>query len=184
MRIVSGKYGGLRLKTKIPRTIRPTEDRTKESIFNILINLIDFDGLIVADLCAGVGSLGIEALSRGAEYCYFVEKNRKNYSIIKSLLQEIKIPKADYGILNIDALKLYNKLPEQKYDLIFTDPPYETDLHQKILNLVCEKDLLKVNGIIVIEHANTIKNPDKNQFSEIKSRKFGSTIVTILQKLG
>ena len=83
MRIVSGKYGGRRLSLKLPEGIRPTSDNTRESIFNILNNYIDWDGLTVLDICAGTGALGFEALSRGAEYTVFIEKIDGHLNLLK-----------------------------------------------------------------------------------------------------
>jgi 16S rRNA (guanine966-N2)-methyltransferase len=124
MRIISGKFGGRRINAKIPAGVRPTLDSARETIFNILNNLIDFEDIRVLDLFAGSGMLGFEALSRGARECYSIEKSRKTFAFIKKSAEELEIDKGSFHLINADATKFLNKLKEEqiKFDLIFMDP--------------------------------------------------------------
>ena len=133
MRIIGGKYGSRRINVKIPDNVRPTTDRVRESIFNILNNLIDFQDLKVLDLFAGTGAFGFEALSRGSAYTQFVEKNKRTFELIRSVANSLEIPKSDYGIINGDAVKyLQNDKAQFSYDLIFADPPYDNDIYVEL----------------------------------------------------
>jgi 16S rRNA (guanine966-N2)-methyltransferase len=183
MRIISGKYKGFRLDKKLPQGIRPTTDSTKETIFNILTNLIDFDGIYVCDLFAGSGGLGFEALSRGARYCTFVDRSGKANMFIKTFAEHLKLSDEHYSCLKLDVLKyLKPDLSDIKYNLIFLDPPYKANIINNVINLIITMDILTEDGIIVAESAvgKGITLPDELQI--INSKIFGSTQVHFIAR--
>lgn len=180
MRIISGKYGGLRYSGKVPSGVRPSSDYLRESIFNILHNHIDMEGLDVCDLFAGSGGLGIEALSRGARHCLFVEKNRKTASFLKNLLEHFKIPSDDYDIIIHDVMK-FLKSPDTKdeysFDIIFCDPPYALMINDEVISAIEQNNILKKDGMLVIEHSTIEKVKPPGNWQLLTTRHSGHTTV-------
>ena len=177
MRVISGKYKGKNLLGFDIEGTRPTMDRVKESLFATIQNSIK--GSVCLDLFAGSGSLGIEALSNGCKKCFFVEKNNEIYNLLKKNLIGIEgniLIKSDYKI----ALNNFVK-DGTKFDVIFLDPPYKLCLINDILDFIYKNDLLNENGIIVCEYEN--ENVFSDNFHEIKTRKYGSKLVTFYRKL-
>lgn len=152
MRVISGKYKGKKLAGFTIDGTRPTMDRIKESLFGMIQgNLKDS---ICLDLFAGSGSLGIEALSNGSKYCYFVEKGNVAVKVLKENLKDVN----DFKIIATDfevALKLM-KERNLKFNLIFLDPPYQYHLITKAINQIMQYDLLELGGIIVCEYESEI----------------------------
>ena len=177
MRVISGKYKGRNLLGFDVEGTRPTMDRVKESLFATIQNYIKDS--VCLDLFAGSGSLGIEALSNGAKECFFVEKNNEIYDLLKKNLigiDGISLIKSDYKI----ALNTFVK-DGIKFDIIFLDPPYKLCLINVILDFIYKNDLLNENGIIVCEYEN--EKVSNDNFHEIKTRKYGSKLVTFYRKL-
>ena len=191
MRIISGKYKGRKINSKIPTGIRPTQDAMRETIFNILNNYIDFDNLIVADLCAGTGMLGLEALSRGDNFVYFVDKTRKAIEYIYNSIEMLNISDANYKLNNLDALQFLNHINYQNtntdnqilFDMIFLDPPYNTNIVNKALEIINEtNNIMKKNGIIIAEtsiHSSLIIS---DNFEIITERQFGAAKVSFIKQ--
>ena len=179
MRIIGGKFGGFRIKVKIPDGTRPTTDRHKEQMFNVLNNYIDFENIICADLFAGSGGLGIEAISRGASYCSFVDKSQRSISTISSILKQLDIDKSIYNIYKKDVVKYLNN-ENKRFDLIFIDPPYKIGLSNNVINLIETNSMLKPEGIIVSEHGwnEALAVPDSMQI--IKTKQSGDTVVDFI----
>ncbi|MDL1956321.1 MAG: 16S rRNA (guanine(966)-N(2))-methyltransferase RsmD [Candidatus Desulfofervidus auxilii] len=177
MRVIAGKYKGHCLATPAYQFIRPTTQKVKEAIFNILTNT--WNDAIVLDLYAGTGNLGIEALSRGAKKVVFVDKSPLAIKIIKKNIS--KLGDVQVKIWRRDVLKGLNFLKET-FSIIFIDPPYEEGYVEKTLTLIKKKtDILRKGGIIIIEHS------PKEKFSFLgfnlfASRRYGQTQVTILKK--
>lgn len=174
MRIISGKYKGKNIMGFNILGTRPTMDRVKESMFGMIQNNIK--NSICLDLFAGSGSLGIEALSNGADRCYFVEKNDEIYSILKNNLEGINnsfLIKSDY----MDALKSFIGI---KFDIIFLDPPYKLNLISDIIDFIYNNELLSDNGLIVCEFEN--EELDISKYELYKSRKYGTKKVNIYRK--
>ena len=174
MRIITGKARGLKLKTPTGLSTRPTADRIKESLFNILNGLINFAEVnAVLDIFAGTGALGLESISRGAKSATFVDA--VTTEILRENIRRTKF--TDCTILRGDFEKILRRLGEQNFsfDLIFSDPPYATDFAQKTLTLVAELNLLNVSGLIVVEHgaAQTLDIPQN--FSLIRKTTCGHT---------
>ena len=175
MRVISGKYKGKKLLGFDIDGTRPTMDRVKESLFGVIQNNIKDS--VCLDLFAGSGSLGIEALSNGASKCYFVEKHNEIYNVLKNNLIGI----SDYELIKKDYKEALNSLVNTKFDIIFLDPPYKMCLINGILDFIYDSDLLNENGIIVCEYENELVHSDK--FEELKTKKYGSKMVTIYRKL-
>lgn len=186
MRIVGGNLKGRFFSKKLPNGVRPTSELVRESLFNILYNLIDFNSLSVLDLCAGTGALGIESLSRGASSCLFVDSNNKVCSLIKEILNHFKIDIQKYKVINYDSTKLFHNrtiIPDNsKFDIIFFDPPYLAELYDKILFDIADGDFLTDYGLIVIEYGHNVKFNIPNVFNLLKEKKYGDTSIIILEK--
>ncbi len=149
MRIISGIYKRRRFDVPKNFKARPTTDFAKENIFNVILNLIDLDGCDALDLFAGTGSISFELISRGCKQVICVEKDFFHYSFIKKVQQELKtealIP------LKGDAFRFLEDC-RQQFDVIFADPPFALKELEKIPALIIEKDLLKENGVFIMEH--------------------------------
>lgn len=181
LRVISGSAKGHRLKSLEGLSARPTADRVKESLFNILANDIDIRHATILDLFAGTGSLGIEALSRGAKFAIFVERNAEATKIIHENLLHTKLH-LYAKIITVDCGDYIRRLPNKsdKFDIIFMDPPYSKELVTPILRLIWEKQLLKKEGVIVIETDKHDSLPEiVEDFVLVRSRKYGRTVISI-----
>ena len=170
MRIISGKYKGKKLKGYDIEGTRPTMDRVKESIYGIIQNYVKDS--TVLDLFAGSGSLGLEAISNGAKKLILIDNNKK---VTDTLKENIKSFDDDIDVITIDYKK-YLKTTNEKYDIIFLDPPYRAGLMNKALKIIEERKLLSEEGIIVCEFEN-IKI--ETNFKLIKEKKYGPKTVHI-----
>lgn len=175
MRIIAGKAGGLRLKSLSGKDVRPTLDRVKESMFNIIaFYLVEAD---VLDLFAGFGGLGIEALSRGAKSADFVEINQKHLNIIKQNLEKAKL--FNSASLHRNDVYSYLKNCNKKYDLIFMDPPYEKEMSKEAVELILKNNLLKEKGLIISEKSAKEKSENIKGLEIIKNKRYGNSLLTI-----
>lgn len=144
MRVITGSARGRKLKTPENYDIRPTTDNVKESVFNII--QFDIEGRRVLDLFAGTGQLGIECLSRGASSAVFVDQSREAVKIVKDNLKACGLSGT---VVQSDALSFLRTCG--KFDIIFVDPPYDSDLYESVLNTVNSIDILSDGGIIICE---------------------------------
>lgn len=144
MRVITGTARGRRLKEPKGMDIRPTTDKVKESIFNIV--QFDIEGRCVLDLFAGTGQLGIEALSRGAKSVTFVDASKDAVNLVRDNLSHCGMEAA---VVHGDSLSFLERCG--KYDLIFIDPPYATDLIERALEKIIKFDILSESGIIIYE---------------------------------
>lgn len=176
MRIISGKYRGKKLKEFNLDTTKPTTDKVKESIFN----MIQFDcfNAVVLDLFAGTGALGIEALSRGAKFVDFVDLNKQAIKIINENLHTIQ---GDYLISNLDY-NLFLKNTTRKYDIVLLDPPYKTDYGIHAIDTLIENNLLNNNAIIIFETAEDNKIELTYSNFDIIKKRYGTISVFKLTK--
>ena len=152
MKIISGNLSGRVIKSPRGRVTRPTSARAKESLFNFLVHGLkfNFDQMHVLDLFAGSGSLGIEALSRGAKFCSFIDKDINSITTIKNNLEYLGLEKKSF-VKKYDATKINFKF-KSSLDLIFSDPPYKNFSQTKIaIERINKKKLINDNGIIVTE---------------------------------
>lgn len=145
MRVIAGRYKGRKLQSPKGDIIRPTTDKVKEAVFGSL--QFDIPGAAVLDAFAGSGSLGIEALSRGAEHVDFVEKNVVCISTLKSNLSIIE--GSNYTLIKGDVLKSFGRLG--KYDIVFLDPPYDQGQYIPFLEMANEHGIIKKGGQIIME---------------------------------
>lgn len=149
MRVISGKARGTKLSSIESLLTRPTLDRVKESLFNIIQN--NLKGAVVLDLFAGSGQLGIEALSRGADKAYLCDINRDAVKMIKQNLEKTKL-KDKAVVINEDYKKALRTLnTNEKFDIIFIDPPYKEDIAVDSIIDIIHESRLKENGIMIIE---------------------------------
>lgn len=151
MRIIAGQYKGRRLKTLDGLHVRPTSDRLRETLFNILAPRIV--GARFVDVCAGSGAVGIEALSRGAQEATFIENNRRAAHLIGENLQHCGITTGT-RLINRDVLTALKYLAEQqrRYDIFYFDPPYDIELYSPVLWLLSKTDLVAEDGVVIVEH--------------------------------
>ncbi len=147
MRVISGEARGRRLKELPGLDIRPTTDRVKESLFNII--QFEIEGRRVLDLFGGTGQLGVEALSRGAAFCTFVDQRREAADVIRANLALCGFENRA-RVIQGDSLAFLSSCGE-KFDLILADPPYQTDLLEKSLKMAAAFDILSEGGIMVCE---------------------------------
>ena len=175
MRIISGKYKGLKLNGFDISGTRPTMDRVKESLFGMINSNISES--IVLDLFAGSGSLGLEALSNGSKKTYFVDTNIK---CIKAIKENLKNVKEEYEVLNLNYNKALELFKEKniKFDLIFLDPPYDKNLITPAIKKILSLDLLKENALIVCEYETEEIDCD---LELIKEKKYGDKKIKIFK---
>ncbi|MGN0228026.1 MAG: 16S rRNA (guanine(966)-N(2))-methyltransferase RsmD [Paludibacteraceae bacterium] len=176
MRIISGTYGGRRLSPPKNITARPTTDFAKESLFNLLNNRMDFDGIDMLDLFAGTGGIGIECVSRGARSVTAVELAHVQQNWIISCCRQLGI--RNLSVIRGDVFKFLNAC-HTRYDLVFADPPYALPELPLLPNFILEKDILKENGWLVIEHG---KDTDFTSHPRhIETRTYGSVHFSFFQ---
>lgn len=180
MRVISGRFKSRALLAPKSRTLRPTSDQVKEALFNMLGQRVV--AATVLDLFAGIGNVGIEALSRGAEHVIFVEKNPSHVRFLKRNLSACAL-KTESIVYCGDANKILRVLHKnlRRFDIIFLDPPYRQtkmlcDIIQHIINLA----LVAETGLIVVEHAHSFVPPSNpgGRFSLTKLRRIGDTALS------
>ena len=181
MKIISGKYKGRNLDGFDIVGTRPTMDRVKESLFATIQNYVDDS--IVLDLFSGSGNLGLEALSEGAKFAYLVDHNHKAIKTINKNISTIGI--TDTEVLNMDYKKALNYFNDKniKFDLIFLDPPYNTNYIEESLNLIAEFDLLNSDGLIVCESDNLDRIIYPDMYKAVKDKKYGDKYIVLLKKI-
>ncbi len=177
MRVISGSARGLKLNTPSNNDIRPTTDRVKESMFNIISPQV-YDS-IVLDLFSGSGALGIESISRGAKEVYFCDKSKASIGVLKSNIEKTRFNEKSH-VMYEDYKSAIKKLASKKitFDLIFVDPPYYEGLFQDVLKSIDENRILNEDGIIVVEHDANIKMENIGRLCIYKEKKYGITMLT------
>lgn len=176
MRIIAGDYKGRKLQNPVDKRIRPTADKVKEAVFSILA--ADIYEANVLDLFSGTGNLGLEALSRGANHCWFGDNSRDSISLLR---ENIRYCRAEdrATVIPGDFRKTLQKLTDPM-DVIFLDPPYNQGVLPKCLKLIDEYCLLKDQGLIVAEHRKEEILPQQvGGFEKIKERKYGTVVISI-----
>ena len=179
MRIISGKARGKKILSPATLETRPTLDRVKESIFNIIQSYVP--DAVVVDVFAGTGSLGLEAASRGAKECYLVDKSPVTYPLLKKNIEDLKFEDTCTS-LNMDAYMALKSLNAKGkvFDLIFIDPPYLLNLIPEAMRIIDENNMLHEDGVIVskIDITEDIYEGSKN-IKLFRSKKYGKTIVNL-----
>ncbi len=179
MRIVGGKFKGHSIMAPSGSATRPTSDRVRESIFNILAHGIDgleIDGARVLDLFAGTGALGLEAISRGSRFCQFVDDAAEARGLIRTNADALGV----IGLAKIwkrDATDLGLCAPQPKFDLVFADPPYNKGLGDRALASLVNGQWLNPGAIVVLEEAVKAEVADRAGLTLIDRRDYGDTQV-------
>lgn len=181
MRIVGGRFKGHGLFGPASGATRPTSDRVRESLFNILAHGIDgfeIEGARVMDLFAGTGALGLEALSRGGKFCQFIDEGTETRSVIRRNADAL----GAIGLCKIwrrDATRLGPCAPQSPFDLVFVDPPYNKGLGEKALASLVEGGWLAPAAVVVLEESEKAVVGDVSGLSKIDERTYGDTVVRI-----
>ena len=173
LRVISGTKRGYKLKGPKGKDTRPTEDRVKESLFNIL-GFINEESMVL-DLFAGSGSIGIEFLSRGAKKAYFMDRSYLSIKTIKENLSYTDF-EGSSQVIKIDSIKAIKLLGNEniKFNYIFVDPPYGKDLIMEVLENLWTRDILFEGGVIIIEHEKGLELGDRAYgFKRIDIRNYG-----------
>lgn len=181
MRIVGGKFKGHGLAGPKGQATRPTSDRVRESIFNILAHGVDgfsLEGARVLDLFAGTGAMGLEALSRGARFCQFVDDSAEARGVIRRNADALGVI-GQCKIWRRDAVKLGPAAPQPGFDLIFADPPYNKDLGSKALISLVAGQWLNPQALVVVEEAENAILACPPELSELDRRVYGDTQILI-----
>lgn len=185
MRVIAGTARGRSLQPPVGSRIRPTADRVKEAVFSSLASrLCSLEGLHVLDLFAGSGSLGIEALSRGAGSAVFVDSHPESINLTRKNLQMTGFDKAAVLILK-DALKAVQQLSEQRmiFDIILVDPPYaDKELTERVLNLLADSGLTAPNGVLVFETDNRCELLAPENFQLFGRKIYGDTAIWMFER--
>ena len=163
MRIIAGKFRGRNLKSPPSLQVRPTSDRLRETLFNVIAPMID--GARFLDLCSGSGAVGIEALSRGAAHVTFVDKSRRMCALVQANLDLCRVAKDQNVVVNAGAGDFLLRSGKQKvapWDVIFFDPPYALD-YSPVLELLGKRstEFLTSDGLLIIEHHHKNSLPEQ-----------------------
>lgn len=180
MRVIAGKYRSIKLNAVEGMNTRPTTDKIKENLFN----MIDCYDCKVLDLFGGTGGLGIEALSRGAKHTTFIDGSNNAIKVIKSNIEKCRIDATDYSLYRNDfkrALKIFGK-KEEKFDIIFLDPPYDKGLIDEALQCILDNNLCNDEALVICEKSNTEEITITDERLEmIKEKEYGITDIVIFE---
>ena len=187
MRIISGTFRGKKILEPKDIKTRPLKDLTKESIFNILSHSnkfkIDLENSNILDLFSGVGSFGIECLSRGAKYVVFAEKYSGVLPVLKKNLQSLKLIE-NYEILEKDIYNIgFLKNLDKKFDIVFMDPPYKDKDINLLFNNIYNHKILNENAILIIHRHKDEKDLIPNKLKIIEEKKYGLSKIIFLSIL-
>lgn len=180
MRVISGKYGGRRLKTVPGNQTRPTTDKVKEAVFNMIGPY--FDGGSALDLFAGTGGLGIEAVSRGCDHCVLVDKQRQAQSVITENIAITKEPDL-FRLLKTPAQVALTTLASEQaqFNYVFLDPPYRFKIIQQLLQKLADLNLLVEQACVVVETEREDEIEVPEHFELIKRHDYGITKISVYQ---
>lgn len=177
LRVISGTFKGLKISFSPSEILRPTPQRTKETLFNWLqLHIKDSRCL---DLFAGTGNLGFEALSRGAKEITFVDQDKNLLKTINALIKQLDLGKKAKTVA-MDSMK-YLKCFKDRYDIIFLDAPFDTNLNKEALSLIEKQELLSENGLIYYEHDKKLSDEEIYPFCLIKHQKTGQVYSYLLE---
>ena len=182
MRIIAGDFKGRKIEMPVGYDIRPTTEKVKEAMFSIIGSVI-YDAVAV-DLFSGTGNLGLEALSRGAEKCYFCDNNRSSIELIKRNIANCRAEEWSVLIPG-DYEKCLMRISEkgEKVDIFIIDPPYKKGLYDRCFELIDELDLLAEGGLIIAEHKREDEFPDEmSGFTKLKDRHYGTITLSVYEE--
>lgn len=181
MRIISGRWRGHPLVSFKADHIRPTTDRVKESLFNILQG--DIEGALIADLFCGTGNLGLEALSRGARHVTFVEKHPKSLKITTENLAKLKADKSEYSIRSVDVLKFLEAYQGDPFDVIFVDPPFTEKMAHEVMLRADHSAAFGPETVLAIESAKRERiDEEYSSLERVDVREFGDKVLSFYRK--
>ena len=181
MRIISGKARGTKLYTLEGMNTRPTLDRVKESIFNIIQS--EIDGAKILDLFAGSGAIGLECLSRGAEKAVLCDKSKEAIEIIKKNIEKTHMEEKTQ-VFNTDFETCLENVKNQQFDIVYLDPPYATDYILKSLKKIIELGIVKKESIIIMEtddEQRILKEIENIEIKIVDKRKYGRATIIFLE---
>jgi len=176
MRITTGRYKGRVIRTVNDLSVRPATDRVRQTIFNILAHRMDLEGITVLDLFAGSGSLGFEALSRGAARATFVEKDPRVVAALEQTVQQLGCTDTA-DIVRGDAARYVHRA-RAAHHLIFVDPPYAYPSTADLPEEIFSRGLVRKDGYLIIEHGATLRFEETKRYAVGPVRIFGRTVVT------
>ena len=180
MRVIAGKYKGRRLSTVADLSVRPATDRVKSAIFNTLQTRIDWRTATVLDLYAGSGSVGIEAMSRGAVHATFVEFDRKAFAFLQANIALIKA-EADATLI-FGSVDQVLASPRQHYSVVFADPPYALPTLHQLPGKIFASGVVEEDGMLVIEHPTHHEFEHSPLCQAVIEKVYGRTAVTYFTK--
>lgn len=181
MRIISGKYKGHHLVSFKADHIRPTTDRVKESLFNKL--MFDIPDTRVLDLFCGTGNLGLEALSRDAEFVTFVDDNRKSLDITKKNIEKLKVPAGSYKIVQADVLKFLRTFADDPVNIIFADPPFTEKMAHEVMLCADKSAAFGPQTVLAIESAGKERIDEQYETIErFDAREYGDKVLSFFRK--
>lgn len=166
MRIIGGKFRGRVIQVPKGLPARPTTDRTKEALFNILMHRIDWEEARVLDLFAGTGNISMECWSRGAKDVVSVEKDYRSVQAIKKNLRQLQVDQAQ--VLKMDVKRYLNQSKEP-FDLIYMDPPYDMPGQPALIQQIFSQGLLEPEGTLIVEHRKSVSFEDMRQWEEVRT---------------
>jgi 16S rRNA (guanine966-N2)-methyltransferase len=177
IRIIGGIYKGRYLDLPNSKVTRPTMDKVRQAIFNVLRNKPE--NAICCDLFAGSGAMGLEAISRGAKKCYFIDKDRQTFFVLKGNVKSLEIPEDQYELYLMDYRVFIKRNPELKLDILFLDPPYRMNINADIIKDMQERNMFAPGAIIISE-----QEPlnEKIKGFEMKEYRYGAKHVAIYTK--
>jgi 16S rRNA (guanine966-N2)-methyltransferase len=181
MRILAGTYGGRILSTLRDRSIRPTTGRAKKTIFDMLSARMDFNGITVLDLFAGSGSLGLEALSRGAASVVFVEQSRRSLTVLERNIAALGC--REQCTIHQAEVFWYLRNTRQQFDLVFADPPYALERIGELPTAIYEAGVAKPGAYVVMEHSRVTPVQVPPEMYDAITKPFGQTTVLFLRTL-
>lgn len=181
MRIIAGMYRGRTLTALRNLSIRPTADRVKQTIFDILATRIELDGAQVLDLFAGSGSLGLEALSRGASHVTFIEKARNSLEALNKNIRTLGCE--DRSTAHQADVFWFLRNAHQTYDIVFVDPPYALETIGTLPTVIAGSGVLHKGTYVVMEHSRESDVPVPEDSFEVMRKSFGQTVLLILKAI-
>ena len=184
LRIIGGNMGGRRIAAPQGRHTRPTSERVREGIFNVLHTLLPLEGARVLDLFAGSGALGIEALSRGAAHATLVESHGRTAGVIRSNLERLGIDAQTGRVVTAPVESwLAKPKPGAPFSLVLLDPPYEYSAHDRLLALLSSAPAVSGEAVIVLEAARDQAIAPPSSLDPIQTKRYGDTQVSFFRKI-
>ena len=157
MRVIAGAFKGRNLKSPPSMDVRPTSDRLRETLFNVIAARVPDSRFL--DLCAGSGAVGIEALSRGATHATFVDRSRRSCQLIEANLKLCQVPEEQRDIYCSEAAEFLKQSDKDEWDIIFLDPPYNTD-YLRLLQILGASRVVSDEGLLIVEHHHKTNLPE------------------------